>query len=281
MKLVQYLNGKWVKDENLKISAYDVSVLRGFGIFDFLRTYRQQPFMLKEHVQRLFNSAKALDIKLPWTKEEIVQIVLEGIHKNRKLTEDFNIRIVVTGGVGVDSVTPGNPSLIVMFAPVADFPKSYFTDGVKIITYPAKRVIAEAKSLNYLIGILALQKAKKENAVEAVYVDEKGKLYEGTTSNFFAVVGKTLITPKDEVLIGITRQVLVKLVKKHGIKLAERDLFYKDVPKFKEAFLTASNKEVMPVVKIDAKKVGNGKVGPITKKIMEEFKILTDSYTFS
>lgn len=281
MKLVQYLNGKWVHDENLKVSVYDVSVLRGFGIFDFLRTYRQQPFMLKEHVQRLFNSAKVLGIKLPWTREEIVQIVLEGIHKNRKLTNDFNIRIVVTGGIGADSVTPGKGSLVVIFAPLVDFPKSYFEEGVKIITYPAKRVVASAKSLNYLVGIMALQKAKKEQAVEAVYRNEKGKLYEGTTSNFFGVINKTLVTPKEEILIGITRQVLLKLAKKRGIKFAERDLYYKDVSKFTEAFLTASNKEIMPVIKIDTKKVGNGKVGPITKQIMEDFKTLTDSYSFS
>lgn len=281
MKLVNFLDGKWLRNEDLKISAFDISVLRGFGIFDFLRTYRHEPFMLTEHVDRLFKSAKHLGMVVPYNKEEIKNIILEGIRRNKKEAADFAIRIVVTGGVGIDSVTPGKHSLLVIFSPLQDYPKSYYEKGVKIITYPEKRVIAEAKSLNYLIGVVALGKAKKEKAVEAVYRDEKGKLYEGTTSNFFVVMNKTIVTPKNEILMGVTRQVLLKLAKKQGIKLVEKDIYYKDISKCKEAFITASNKEVMPVVKIDAKKVGNGKVGPITKKLIEDFRTLTDSYTFS
>ena len=281
MKLVHYLDEKWVKDNDLKISGFDISVLRGFGIFDFLRTYNQQPFMCKEHVDRLFRSSKILDIKLPFTKGEITQTILEGIKKNKKECEDFNIRIVVTGGVGVDSVTPGKPSTIVIFSEVQDYPQSYYEKGVKVITSLEKRTLAQAKSLNYLMGVILLQKAKKEKAVEVIYLNEKGKIFEGTTSNFFVVVNKTLITPKDGILVGVTRQVIFKIAKKLGIKIVEKDLTMKDISKFREAFLTASNKEVMPVVQIDKRRIGTGKVGAITKQIMEDFKALTDSYTFS
>lgn len=281
MKLVHYLNGKWVKQDDLKISAFDVAVLRGFGIFDFLRTYNQQPFLCKEHIDRLFRSAKLLGIKLPFTKEEITQIVRYGIKKNRKECKDFNIRIVITGGVGVDSVTPGKPTTIIQYTEAVAYPQSFYEKGVKVITFAARRALAEAKSLNYMIGIVAIQKAKKEKAIEAIYTDEKGKIFEGTTSNLFIVTNKTLITPKDGILVGVTRQMLFKLAKKLGIKIVEKDLTTKDIPKFREAFLTASNKEIMPVTQIDKRRVGSGKVGQITKQLMEEYKAITDSYIFS
>lgn len=281
MKLVSFLDEKWLKNEDLKISAFDISVLRGFGIFDFLRTYRHQPFMLTEHIDRLFKSAKYLGMIVPYNKEEIKNIILEGIEKNKKQAVDFAIRIVVTGGVGIDSVTPGKHSLLIIFSPLQNYPKSYYEKGVKIITYQEKRVIAEAKSLNYLVGVVALGKAKKQKAIEAIYKDEKGKLYEGTTSNFFVVMNNTIITPKNEILMGVTRNVLLKLAKKQGIKLVEKDIYYKDISKCKEAFITASNKEIMPVVQVDDKKIGQGKVGPVTKKLIEGFNTLTSSYVFS
>jgi len=272
MPNIHYLNGHWVYDSDLKISAFDLSFLRGFGVFDFLRTYNRKPFRLADHLDRLFNSAKILGIKIGKTKKEIERIVLAGIKKN--LAGELNIRLVVTGGVGPDSITPGQPSLIVMFTPVVAYPKRYYTKGVKVITYQAQRLLPQAKSLNYLEGIIALQKAKKEKAVEAVYT-AYGKIFEGVTSNFFAVINGKLVTPKNEILPGVTKKVVLSIAKRLKIGVEEREIKLSEIKNFQEAFLSASNKEIMPVVRIDETIVGNGRVGKITQRLMKEFRQMT------
>lgn len=269
-----YFDGKWLKGSELKISVFDLSVLRGFGVFDFLRTYKRQPFRLGEHVSRLFNSAQILGLKVPRSSREIAKLVDEGIKKNPHLA-DLNIRIVVTGGIGPDSTTPGISSLIILFSKAIDYPADYYKKGIKVITFQAKRTLPGAKSLNYLAGILALQEAKKQKATEAIYVDEKGKMSEAVTSNFFAVIGGRLVTPKESILLGITRKVVLDLAQRLKTPVLEKDLSLKEIAKFQEAFITASNKEIMPVVKIDNQTVGDGRPGKLTKALMGEFGKIT------
>ncbi|MBI3620399.1 aminotransferase class IV [Candidatus Roizmanbacteria bacterium] len=270
-----YLDGKWVDEAAARISVFDLSVLRGFGIFDFLRTYARRPFRLKEHVDRLFNSAKLTGIKMRWGKKEIEKIVVQGVKKNTNEAKDFTIRIIVTGGVSADSTVPGRPSLIVMYVPAVDYPLKNYEEGVRVITYPAKRVLAHAKTLNYLTGIMALQEARSEKAIEAIYVDESGLLYEGTMSNLFVVKKGKILTPHIEILAGITRGVIVELTKKLKIHLEEKNIYRGDLPSINEAFITASNKEVMPVVVIDGRKIGTGAVGPVTQRLLTAYRQLT------
>lgn len=276
MSNLHYFNHQWVSSSELKISVFDLAVLRGYGVFDFLRTYNRKPFMLDDHLNRLFNSAKNIGIKPPKTKKEIKEIILSGIEKNPG--SELNIRILITGGVGPDSITPGRPSLIVIFTAAINFPKEYYQKGIKVITFPAGRVYSVVKSLNYLTGVIALQKAKKEGALEAIYVNDDSHILEGTTSNFFAVIDNQLITPKKEVLFGITRKVVINLAKKLKIPVKEENIFLSQIKNFSEAFITASNKEIMPVVKIDDKIIGKGKVGKITQKLIREFQILKKNY---
>lgn len=273
--MLHLLNNKWVEEKDLVIPVNDLSVLRGYGVFDFLRTYNHTPFRLEDHINRFFNSLRIVGITPHWTKEKIMQKVMEGIEKNKTECKEFNIRIIGTGGVGVDSVTPGVSSLIITYTCAIEYPKEYYEKGVKVITYSTRRVLAEAKSLNYMMSILALQKGKREGAVEAIYIDEEGKLYEGTTTNFFAVIGGSLVTPKADILTGITRKVIFEIAQKERISVEEKDIYIKDISSFDEAFISASNKEIMPVVKIDRSQVGNGKVGNVTKKLMEEFRKIT------
>lgn len=276
MGIVHFIDGKWVREEYLKISAFDLSVLRGFGIFDFLRTYNYKPFRLQEHLTRLFNSAKITGIIIPATKSEIEKIIYTGIEKNKKVFNDFNIRLLVTGGVGVDSVTPGNSSLVIIYGKAVNYPQEYYTRGVCVITYPTVRTVPEAKTLNYLMGIMALQKAKKAGAIEAIYVDEEGKIYEGVTSNTFFIKDNTLYTSQVGVLAGITREVVINLAKKIGMKVVLGDVFLKDLSHFEEAFISASNKEIMPVVKFDTKKIGNGNVGLQTQLLIKHYRSLLE-----
>lgn len=278
MNNLHYFNHQWVSSSELKISVFDLAVLRGYGVFDFLRTYNRKSFMLDDHLNRLFNSAKNIGIKPPKTKKEIKEIILSGIEKNPG--GELNIRILITGGVGPDSITPGRPSLIVIFTPAINFPKEYYQKGVKVITFPAGRVYSVVKSLNYLTGVIALKKAKKEGAVEAIYVNDYGQILEGTTSNFFAVIDNQLITPKKEILFGITRKVVINLAKNLKIPVKEENIFLSQIKNFSEAFITASNKEIMPVIKIDKNLIAGGQVGIITKKLMFDFHRLVKNASY-
>lgn len=277
--MFHYLNGKWVRSEDLKISVTDLSVIRGFGCFDFLRTYGNKPFMLKDHIDRFFNSAGFLDLRLPRTKKQIETIAYEGIKKNSSSAggEDLNIKMILTGGVSKDGITPENALLIMMFTKLDKYPKEQYEKGVKIITVPASRVLPEAKSLNYLTAVLAMQKAYKQKAEEALYVDQDGKMLETTRCNFFVVMKGKLVTPKIGILYGVTRKVVIQLAKKLKLPVIERNLFMGEFPQFSEAFITASNREILPIVKIDNKVTGNGKVGVVTKKLMDAFYKLTHS----
>lgn len=270
---LHYLNGKWVRAGNLHISVFDLSVIRGYGVFDFLRTYKNKPYLLEDHIDRFYHSAKLLEMKTPVVKADVKKIIFEGIKKNN--FRETNIRMIFTGGVGPDSVTPGASQFIAMFTPAFRYPSSYYLEGICVITYPTHRLLAEAKSLNYLVGMIALQKARKQKAVEAIYCDKKGNLYEGITSNLFVYSQGVLMTPKEDVLIGITRKVIIRIAGKLKIQVKESLPNINNLSQYQEMFITASNKEIMPVVQIDGKKVGDGKVGRITKLLMKEYKILT------
>lgn len=265
-----YLNSKWVKKENLKISAFDLAVTRGFGVFEFLRTYKRKPFFLNDHLERFFYSAKLVNLKIPKTKKEIEKIVFKGIEKNPG--SELNIKIILTGGETIDGITPiGKHVFIVAFTPIVNYPKEFYQKGVKVITIKSNRFLPTVKSLNYTQAVLAMMKAKKMGAEEVLYVDKKGKITEATRSNFFAVIDEKIVTPNTEILYGITRKIIFELTKKLKIPFFKRPLFISEIKNFDEAFITSTTKEIMPVVKIDNKKIGNGKVGGITKKLIKEF----------
>ena len=271
-----YLNNKWVKGKDLKISAFDLAVTRGFGIFEFLRTYQRQPFFLKDHLDRFFHSAKLFDLKIPKTKKEIAEIVFQGIKKNPAV--DLNIKIILTGGETVDGITPiGKHLFIVTFSPVVNYPEEFYQKGIKVITLKSDRFLPEAKSLNYTQAVLAMIKAKKMGAEEALYIDKKGRITEATRSNFFAILDKKLVTPNSKILSGITRKIIFELAKKLKIPLVKRLLFTSEIKNFEEAFITATNKEIMPVVKIDNIIINKGRVGEMTKRLMKEFKVFVSS----
>ncbi len=272
--MIFYLNGKFVPEEEAKISVLDLGFVRGFGVFDFLRTYKGKPFKLDAHLQRLKNSARQIELKCP-PLPEIKRIVLATLAKNH--LPESNIKIVLSGGISPDQITPSeNPTLAVLvYAPTA-YPRDFYERGIKVATVPIMRAFPGAKTINYIPAIMALAKARKEKAVEALYKNEKGEVFEGTTTNFFIFRGKTLITPKEGILSGITREVILDLAK-NEFKIELRPIKYNELKSIDEAFITASNKEIMPVVKIDVLRVGDGKVGRNTKRLLELFRKYTQS----
>ena len=272
-----YVDGKFVDDDAALIPAKDITVLRGFGVFDFLITYNKRPFFIKEHVARLENSAKEIGLTLQHSNGQICDIVAQTIEKNPHHTES-NIRIVYTGGISPDGVTPqGNGILMVMVTPKHELPAWWYTDGTKIITIDIERFIPTSKSTNYLSAVFALQKAHKTGAVEAIYKDRENRLLEGTTTNLFCFKENQLITPPDTILPGITRSVVLELTKdKYTHKLRHIDA--DELKEMDEIFICASNKEIVPVIQVDDLVIGNGKPGEKTRNLMEMFKTYTHAY---
>lgn len=274
---VFYVDGEYLPENEAVISVNDIGLLRGYGVFDFLRTYNRRPFHLEEHISRLADSARIIGLELPCEEGRILEITNETLARNDTLTE-ANIRLVVTGGVSADSITPARePKLLIMVTDLHHCPAEWYRDGAAIITTNDERYIPNAKSTNYIPGILALSRARQQGAIESIYVDRYGRLLEGTTTNFFAFIGHKLVTPGDAILQGITRKVVLKLVEKE-FDIQIRDIQRTEMRLIDEIFLTASNKEVVPVIRMDDLTIGNGRPGERTQRVMQLFADYTRDF---
>ena len=270
---IYYIDGKFVSSDQAVIPVNDLALLRGYGIFDFLRTYNGRPIFLEEHIERLEQSAKQIGLDLLWSKAQLIDIVNQTLNKNSY--RESNIRVVVTGGTSPDYITPqGKPRLLVLVTELPEQPQWWYTDGVKVITIYSKRNIPGAKSIDYIPATIALREARGKNAIEAVYVDRDGYVLEATTSNLFIFRGDTLMTPGKAVLSGITRKVVLRITA--DIFRAEiRDITVDEFLTADEAFITGSNKEIVPVVKVDETTIGDGRPGHRTRVVREKFAAYT------
>ncbi|MBZ0295455.1 MAG: aminotransferase class IV [Anaerolineae bacterium] len=274
---IDYINGQFVDHENARIPASDLSILRGYGVFDYLRTYGGRPFHLQAHLERLQRSAQLIGLTLPNTLEQINAIIEEALERNA--LPEAAIRIVVTGGDSPDNITPvaSESRLLVLVTPPPAIPPSWFTDGVKVITHTTERYLPEAKTLNYIPAIIALQKAHQHNAVDALYVNHHGHVLEGTTTNLFAFYDNTLITPGEGILRGITRQAVMSTASS-VFATSVQQIQTAELLKADEVFITSSNKEICPVTRINDTVIGSGKPGPNTLRLREIFRELTTEY---
>jgi branched-chain amino acid aminotransferase len=272
-----YVDGRFVDEGSASISVKDLIVLRGFGVFEFLVTYNKRPFRLEDHLERLEQSAVRIGLALRKSRAEMCEIVSETVRRNPHHKES-GIRIVCTGGVSTDGVSPeGKGSLVVMATPRPVPPMQWYTEGAAVITVDAARFMPQVKSTNYLSAVCAQQEAKRRGAIEAVYVDRHNRILEGTTSNVFFCKGRTLVTPCDDILDGVTRRVVLELADgRFDIEL--RDVNKAELADFDEVFITSSSKEVVPVVKVDGVRVGTGRVGETTREIMGLFGQYTSAY---
>lgn len=271
-----YVDGRYLPAEQAVVPADDLAVLRGYGVFDFLRTYGGKPFFLREHLRRLRRSARQILLDCPWSLETLEEIVMETLRRNH--LDEANIRIVLTGGSSPDSITPpAKPRLVVMVTPLWQAPEWWRRRGIKVITVPAARYLPTAKTINYIPAIMALRRAAEQDAVEAIYCDEDGRLQEGTTSNFFLFFGDTLATPGKNVLEGVTRGVVAEIAADR-FPLEQRDIRKTDLLEASEAFLTSSNKEIVPIVRWDELTIGDGKPGERTQRMLQAFRQYTAQY---
>ena len=270
MKQYCYVNGKIILTSQAALPVMDVSILRGYAVFDVLRTYNGKPFLWDLHWKRLIRSAKALRLQVPLSSDQAYKIVTQ-LHKKNKLSES-NIRILVGGGVSADGFTfnPKTPSVVILITPFVALPQRIFASGAKLITYEHLREEYPSKTTNYITAVKMKAECIKKGALEILYT-HNNQVLEAATSNFFIVKNNTIVTPKDRILEGITRNFVIKLAKKH-YTVIEAPITLRDVKTADEAFLTATNKDIVPIVHIDNMKVGNGKVGTVTTHLMELFE---------
>ena len=264
-----YVGGHWVHPHEAVISINDMAVLRGYSTFEALRTYDRRPFHLHEHLQRLYHSAALIEMEIPWPSSFIADVIRETIERNTY--KHAAIRLLVTGGESEDGITPtGQPTLVVMITPLGERDMQRFARGIKLITTRLQREAPEAKTTNYMSAVRALKEAAKHNATDALFVNEQGHVLEATRSNFFIFRGDTLVTPRDGVLYGITRNVVLELARGR-FTIEERPILLNELSLTEEAFITSSSKEITPVVQIDDMQIGSGKPGPRTYELEQRF----------
>jgi branched-chain amino acid aminotransferase len=270
---IYYVDGRFVPDSEAVFPLNDLGLLRGYGCFDFMRTYNGRVVFIEDHVQRLRRSAAEIGIELPWSEAELIRLVEETLERNP--AGEASVRILVTGGSSPDFITPqGRPRIAVMVTALAAYPSGWYQQGAKVITVPHHRSIPGAKSIDYIRAIMVLAEARRKNAIEAVYLDADGAVREGTTSNIFAVIKGALVTPGTDILKGITRQKVLELADgRYPVEI--RDIRRDELAGADEVFITSSNRLIVPIVQVDDDRIAGGAPGRHTQAIMQAFSELT------
>jgi len=285
MGLKVYINGEWLEKENAKISVFDHGLLYGDGVFEGMRTYHGKIFRLRQHLQRLVESGRAIGLELPMSADELEKAIYETMKVNG--LDEAYVRLVVTRGVGdlgLDPESCGTPEVIIITGKLALYPPELYENGLDVIIARTRRNLADAlnpriKSLNYLNNILAKCEATAAGLKEALMLNADGFIAEATGENIFIVKDGVLETPPTDagILVGITRQAVMELAEQRGITVRERQLSPDDIYDADECFLTGSAAEMAPVVKVDGRPIGTGKPGPVMKKMLQAFRELASS----
>lgn len=278
-----YIDGKFYDEHTAKISVFDHGLLYGDGIFEGIRAYHGRVFKLKEHIDRLFCSAKAILLDIPMTAEALMKAVVETCRRNK--LRDGYIRLVVTRGIGTLGLNPNrckNPSVIIIADKIQLYPPEFYQKGMELITVPTVRSLHSAlnpaiKSLNYLNNILAKIEANNAGCEEAIMLNAEGFVAECTGDNLFIVKDGKLLTPplSAGALYGITRRVVMDIALASGLEVGEPNLTRYDLFNAEECFLTGTGAELVPVVKIDGRLIGNGRPGPVTRRLVNQYHALT------
>ena len=280
-----WLDGKIVDENEAKISVFDHGLLYGDGIFEGIRFYNNRVFRLEEHIERLFDSARAILLKTPWTIEEVCQATVDTCKAN-ELTDGY-VRLVVTRGSGPLGLNPHQcptPSMFIIASGITLYPDSCYENGLEVVTCSTRRpapaaLSPQVKSLNYLNNVMAKVEAIKAGAQEGLMLNEQGYVAECTGDNVFVIKKGVIATPpvSDGSLDGITRQVIFELAEKLGYTLVEKTMTRYDLYTAEEIFLTGTAAEVIPLVKLDEREIGSGTPGKISQEMITAFRDLANS----
>lgn len=263
--------GKLYTKEEAKISVQDVGFQRGFGVFETMRSYNGKLFRLEEHVERLVDSADRLGLKFSWSKNELTKRIQLTVEKNDMLDE-LSMRVIISGGKDQGHMEVGDPVLIIIPSELTVYPSELYQEGVGVISVQGRRFLPEVKSLDYLEGVLAVRQARERGAHEALYCTKEGNVLEATTSNFFIIKDKTLITPKEGILRGVTRKAVLEITLGSQLDVEQREVSLEETYRADEAFLTSTHRELLPVVQVNHKKIGEGKPGKVTNALLSKFR---------
>ena len=280
-----YIDGEFLPKAEAKVSVFDHGLLYGDGVFEGIRSYNGRVFKLDEHLERLYDSAKSIMLQMPIPIETMKETVLETLRRNH-LTEAY-IRLIITRGVGDLGLDPDKcpkPSIIIIADKIVLYPQKFYEDGLEIVTAAVRRNYAEAinpriKSLNYLNNILAKIEGKQAGAEEVLMLNAEGYVVECSGDNIFWIKNETLVTPPVHIgiLEGVTRNSVINLARDAGIHVEERVFTRHDLYIADECFLTGTAAEVIPVVKIDRRAIGDGQPGKITQRLISAFRQYANS----
>jgi len=283
-ELLIYIDGEYYPESEAKISVFDHGFLYGDGVFEGIRSYNGIVFKLREHVDRLYYSARAIMLSIPMTKDEMIEAVLETLRKNN--LKDAYVRLVVTrgkGDLGLDPRKCPKPSVIIIAVPLLQlYDEEKREKGMSMVIAWVRRDSVDAttheiKSLNYLNSILAKIEANNVGADEAIILDQHGLVSEATAENIFIVKGNRIITPPaaSGPLPGITANVVKEITQSLGYEVIEKGITVAELYGADEAFVTGTAAEVMPIREVNKRRIGEGKMGPVTRKILEKFREIT------
>ena len=275
-----YIDGEFYKKDEAKVSVFDHGYLYGDGVFEGIRAYNGRVFRCEEHIDRLYDAAKAIALEIPMTKEELIEAMLATIRKNQ--LRDCYIRLVVSRGKGDLGVNPNKckrPTIVIITDKIEMYPPEMYKKGMKAITASTRRNMPgvldpQIKSLNYLNNILAKIDANHAGASEAIMLNQNGLVTECTGDNIFIVKDGVLMTPPIYVgaLDGITRRTVISLAEKLDIPFKEKELTLFNVYGADECFFTGTAAELIAVTEIDNRIIGDGQCGPITARLLEEYQ---------
>ncbi len=281
-----YVDGEYFSPEEAKISVFDHGLLYGDGVFEGIRCYNGYVFKLDEHLERLYDSAKSLMLKIPIPIEAMQEATLETLRRNQ-LREGY-IRLVVTRGIGDLGLDPDkchNPSVIIIADKITLYPQHYYENGLEIVTVSVRRNYPEAinpriKSLNYLNNILAKIEGKQSGAVEVLMLNTDGYVAECSGDNIFIVKDEMIVTPPPHlgILEGVTRNCVITLAREAGFEVEERVFTRHEIYIADECFLTGTAAEVIPVVKLDQRVIGNGEPGKVTQKLIAAYRHYANNF---
>lgn len=280
-----YIDGEWHDRGSAKISVFDHGLLYGDGVFEGIRVYHRRVFRLRAHLERLYDSARAIALRIPMPLEEMVAVINEAVRRNRR--DDSYIRLIVTRGVGSLGIDPKScpqPSIIVIVTDVSVYPPDLYASGIRLVTSPTRQVAPDVfdpriKSLNYLKNVLAKIDAQNADAHEAVMLNPEGYVAECTADNLFIVRQGKLLTPptQDGGLAGITRGTVLELAAEIGIEAQQARLARYDIYTADECFVTGTGAEIMHVRHFDGRTIADGEAGPTTRRLRDAFHELVRS----
>jgi branched-chain amino acid aminotransferase len=283
MNRIIFMNGRMVPENEAVLSVFDHGFLYGDGVFEGIRAYNGRVFRLEEHVRRLYESAHSIMLPIPYTQQEMIRAVVDTVNANK--LQDAYIRLVISRGVGDLGLDPRKckeSSVVIIADRIVLYPEELYEKGLTVVTVATRRNIADAldpkiKSLNYLNNILAKIEANRAGVLEALMISGPGYICEGTGDNIFIVSRGKLITPPPYlgILVGITREAVIELAGQEGIPVQEAPFTRHDLYVADECFLTGTAAEVIPVIEVDMRKIGNGEPGPITRRLIKRFRALT------